>query len=153
MRQHVFRGKSLEKKRWIYGNLTSRQLLETDSEEVWKICKGGIPVIIDSHGNSHAVDKRTVGELTGCKDKNGFPIFEGDILCNRISPAPFGVVKWHEHGYFCICDNIAAEKDLEPVKAPRQFMPLGSMLNLSISGTPVDFEVIGNMFDNPEMTK
>lgn len=150
MREHSFRGKAVDTGRWIYGDLTRQPMRYEDPREAGDEKTGEIPVIIDSNGNRYAVDKRTVGELTGCKDKNGFPIYEGDILRHRISNAPFGVVKWNEDGYFCIVEGA---KNLEPVRYSEERRTLGSMLRISISGTPVDFEVIGNIFDNAEQLK
>ena len=72
----------------------------------------------------------TVGQYTGLTDKNGTKIFEGDIL--HAAQGNF-VVRWSES----ICSFVAGEKE--------------RMRPCMNSGTMNCCEVIGNIFDNPEL--
>jgi len=91
----------------------------------------------------------TVGQYTGLTDKKGVKIFEGDII-RKLCPvyklgakAPagyrlvFGVVSWDEED--------------------KSFPGTWAMLAKDEYGNPAkygftkDFEVIGNIYDNPEL--
>ena len=72
----------------------------------------------------------TIGQYTGLTDKNGTKIFEGDIL--HAEQGNF-VVRWSES----ICSFVAGEKE--------------RMRPCMNSGTMNCCEVIGNIFDNPEL--
>ena len=74
----------------------------------------------------------TVGQYTGLTDENGVKIFEGDIL--HAAQGDF-VVRWSES----ICSFVAGEKE--------------RMRPCMNSGTMKYCEVIGNIFDNPELIK
>ena len=76
------------------------------------------------------VMSETVGQYTGLTDKNGTKIFEGDIL--HAAQGDF-VVRWSES----ICSFVAGEKE--------------RMRPCMNSGTMNCCEVIGNIFDNPEL--
>ena len=72
----------------------------------------------------------TVGQYTGLTDENGVKIFEGDIL--HAAQGDF-VVRWSES----ICSFVAGEKE--------------RMRPCMNSGTVKCYEVIGNIYDNPEL--
>lgn len=74
----------------------------------------------------------TVGQYTGLTDENGVKIFEGDIL--HAAQGDF-VVRWSES----ICSFVAGEKE--------------RMRPCMNSGTVKCCEVIGNIYDNPELIK
>lgn len=74
----------------------------------------------------------TVGQYTGLTDKNGKKIFEGDILS---TPKWKGVVAWGDgYGTYCVQHGINRPA-------------------IDIVMNEFDVEVIGNIYDNPELLK
>lgn len=132
MRDILFRGKAiggLNACRWIYGYYV---------KDFWtpsSVGHGIIPADRDIGGYCE-VYPDTVGQYTGLKDKNGKMIFEGDIVA--------GAVHWLERmkngvvAFRCGSFGLIWHRgDVE------QFNPFTSMCN-------VEYEVIGNIHDNPE---
>lgn len=70
MRTVEFRGKRTDNGEWVYG-FVRRQYDDTGMEYVF---------ITTQCGDEYEVNPATVGQFTDCVDKNGDPIFEGDIL-------------------------------------------------------------------------
>lgn len=80
MREILFRGKRVDNNKWIYGSLIS---LDADSGYVY-ICENyeeasTLPPIQLIRLNTHLVEKETVGQYTGLRDKKE-KIFDGDIM-------------------------------------------------------------------------
>lgn len=83
------------------------------------------------------VDQSTICQCTGLKDKNGKLIFENDILSGHIDvefpeDETRKRVVWHENGW---CTNEPGCDDYEKLD----------------DFDSENFEVIGNVFDNPEL--
>ena len=95
------------------------------------------------------VKKETVGEYTGLTDKNGVKIFEGDILSSDRYPYTsdgsqnyFAEVVWF--------DNCPAF-GLFIFKAPKSLVRGVAEGTEFIEDDLSDMEVIGNIYDNPEL--
>lgn len=82
-------------------------------------------------GSSFEVVPETVGQYTGLTDKNGNKIFEGDILKNTLSNSTC-IVKWSKtHNAFTL--------EIQ-----------GDIYGFTSIGNKV-YEVIGNIYDSPEL--
>lgn len=139
-REIEFRGKRLDNDEWMYGDLIHDN-------------QGGCYVYpLDSLGLfvENKVDDNTVGQFTGMTDKNGKEIYEGDIVCKR--DLTFGlkfdgvVVYNSEMG----CFRIHSENNSVTM---RMGFEASDVYNDGQCTVPVkyDYEVIGNIYDNPEL--
>ena len=126
MRTIKFRGESILTDEWLYGDLVH----SADNKRF------GILVNDKDRYDECEVAPETVGQFTGLYDKDGKEIYEGDIL--RFGNSPSGVceVKWNESiAAFCICFYFEGEIGSRPL------------------GGGVEFAIIGNIHDNPELLK
>jgi uncharacterized phage protein (TIGR01671 family) len=141
-RQIKFRGRRTDHRGWAYGYyfttpLTAEYNIQPENGAYFDC--GGIGrryVISNSDGCVFEVIPETVGQFTGLTDKNDVEIYEGDIVryYERI-----GVVNWRlwelgsrYHGFYCWSEGSYA---------------IGSDENFIAD----DVEVVGNVYDNPEL--
>lgn len=124
MREILFRGKNLFGK-WIEGDL------------IQYLIYGKMHIARNSWGaGGQEIDPETVGQYTGLTDMNGNKIFEGDLcLCNRniskhIDKKVFEIKFDPEAGFF-------GESDTSNIYPSEFYM----------------CEIIGNVYDNPELLK
>lgn len=134
MREVEFRGKSKLIGKWVYGNLivkkTKRQI-ETLEEKLYDY-KYSIQRLNKSEKyTSTEVIEESVGQYTGLKDKNGKEIYEGDIVY-IIPEVERGTIVWDKETarYIVASYNIITDLD---------------------NWYGRDLEVIGNIYDNPEL--
>ncbi len=133
MREIKFRGKRLDNGEWVEGFY-----FESFTE---------IPYIMTLHDHIlgmtefYEVDPATVGQFTGLLDKNGKRIFEGDILKdtdNEIYYVDF------IRGCFYLKTNYKSFPHL----GWTEWLPMCEIDRLA---NPTEFEVIGNIYENPEL--
>lgn len=129
MKKRLFRGKDrtgILNKDWLYGMLDS---LDEDFPRIIYKDKWGNRIIAD-------VDKESVGQFTGLTDKNKKDIFEGDILTGLFlhSMPVNGVVAFRDGSFGLLWKRMGTEA----------FTAFTSMCN-------VEYEIIGNIYDNPEL--
>ena len=128
MREILFRGKRIDKGDWVEGQYAYILNPLTESGEPIKhlICNG-------TNIFNHEINKETICQFTGLFDRNGKRIYENDIIKDDISYT-CGVVEWYQEDYagWCVNDFFFGEQ---------QFT--NDMWN--------ECEVIGNIFDNPEL--
>ncbi len=133
MREILFHGKRLDNGEWVEGSLfiPDGPLLVVDSVE---ILMGTSKVRI-----SYEVDPTTVGQYTGLTDKSGKKIFEGDIV--RDDKGHVGYVGFlaQDAGYVIVWKNCDTR--------------LGHRARGGGYDRDPSLEVIGNIYDNPELLK
>lgn len=127
MREILFRGKRTDNGEWVYGDLIQNVdclKIREQEKSIKKIAK------------SYEVDPETVGQFTGLLDKNGKKIFEGDIVLGlflfdmsinavvKFRDGAFGL-EWHRGEII-------------------EFNAFTSLCNIT-------YEIIGNIYDNPEL--
>ena len=138
MREIMFRGKHVDRKKWVYGGYSlyphTRFPCKPTIYEVDAGCWHPVEVIPE-----------TVGQYIGQTDKNGKKIFEGDILEDTPSwrkKREFIVVLFKETS-FCTIDLELFRKNKLEYAYPIDDCDYGVCINM--------FEVVGNIHDNPEL--
>ena len=135
MREILFKAKKIDNGEWIIGNL----VVSEDAEEGWKaiiipkfdsnmFTKGGEKGDLGFE-NWHRVEESTICQYTGLTDKNGNKIWENDVVIGD-----FGYVK----GRYII-----------------RWFANKAKFDFPTDATIIEneYEVIGNIFDNPELLK
>lgn len=121
-----------------------------DTNSVWCTglliaLKGNRCAIEESDGSKWACDAKTLCQCTGLKDKNGNLIWENDILHN----GNYFVVKWNES-----CsrfDIVLNNSNNIPIGKWEPMICDWKTSDFKEYRKAVDYEVIGNVFDNPEL--
>ena len=129
-REIKFRGKRIDNGEWFFGDLMK---LHTEIELDARYIHSGVnqPVMNDFWEDFQEVIPESVGQFTGLHDKNGKEIYEGDIIVRGFNSNIMEVV-W--------------------IKELAMFISRG----LDCHDNPYlwfDYEIIGNIHDNPELLK
>lgn len=124
MRTIKFRGRAKHNEVWYFGNYFDSKYVTTGT-------------IVDDESNFNIdIDKSTLGQFTGLFDKNGNEIYEGDIVSGAYGQmlVYFGKIVCEGYGFQWKPINEDSSKE-------------------SITGFIDEYEVIGNIHDNPELLK
>lgn len=133
MRDILFRGKT-KKGEWVYGDYV-------------RIKDGGNPIKHFIYGKADVIPE-TVGQFTGLTDKHGNKIFEGDIVVTR-----------YQKGDICSIGDVQFDSGVfgaewTAVKENKGMVgSWGQPHNLRRFDDDIikNIEVIGNIYDNPEL--
>lgn len=147
MREILFRGKRLDNGKWVEGFYSQFHNRPTDDKpnlhQIFQMLKeNDEPIIIGKTsigGIWHTIDEKTLGQFTGLCDKNGRKIFEGDIieLLARGS---------RKHKRYVVFYDIETGQRLM-----KNGEEIGDYENLTGNWAKTCCEVIGNIYDNPEL--
>lgn len=131
MREIKFRGKCKDDGEWVYGYAVKYL---TGRFNIYEPVKSSVS---EDDVYQYEVSTDTVGQFAGLHDKNGIPIYEGDIIDFGLN----AVVKYHPFlcSFILDCDN--REPHLND-----SYSELGFM-----EKTSKKFVVIGNIHDTPEL--
>lgn len=137
MRDVLFRGKRIDNGEWVEGLL-------------WKKKYGSTKMFISYFPNKDdeqkvcAIEPDTVCQYTGLQDKNDKKIFEGDVC-------------FDENGltdYYCVIEWVFAGFQLVTYKkASSNARGISNGMNQGYFEDSDGIEVIGNIYDNPELLK
>lgn len=132
--RYLFKSKRLDNGKWVqgylYGIWEKRYIL-------WGMTND-VPNMIE-------IDPSTICQCTGLKDKNDNLIWENDILHN----GNYFVVKWNES---CSRFDIVLNKFCNiPIGKWEPMICDWKTNDFKEYRKAVDYEVIGNVFDNPEL--
>lgn len=134
MREVLFKAKRMDNGEWVEG-------IPIQTHIGLFICFEENPHYCHQYGYMEIdgiikVDEDTLCQYTGLTDKNGKKIWEGDVV--KINNDFTGTIIWHDDtAAFCISPNDDAH----------------DLLLLSVYLDDYEVEIIGNIFDNPELLK
>lgn len=129
MREIIFRGQTRNGD-WKKGDLSQAN---------------GVGVYINDGGYFFKVDSETVGQYTGLEDCNGVKIFEGDIV--RVSSFS------DNHKYLLESNEIDGTLPYEIIYSAGSFQCVNSKAYMPFDAGEwfTQLEVVGNIYDNPEL--
>lgn len=134
MREIKFRGKRIDNKEWVVGQLLffNSTVGNNNMVRIAGGCEWNNETQWYHLCNIHIIEENTIGQYTGLKDKNGVEIYEGDIL-----------------EYMAIADG----KQRDKVIFDRGTFVVDYSEDYKQPVNEINHcaEVIGNIYDNPEL--
>lgn len=136
--RYIFRGKRKDNGEWVEGNYLFKRKRSGVFGQIISELDFDRHLIIDLRGNSHEVIPETVEQCSGVPDKNGKLIYEGDLLRFTNSDNEQSIYK-------VFYDDVYAGYRIQEIG-------LGGLDEMSSwEDIREYFEVIGNIYDNPEL--
>lgn len=130
MREILFRGKRKDNSEWVYGNYAV-----TDNN-------GKQHFIFQNKAFEFDVVPETVGQYTGITDDNGKKIFEGDILGITNDDPDYDYIT----KVYLDCDTLCVDVQGQDY----DYTSIGFAIEIWDDECD-QVEVIGNIYDNPEL--
>ena len=140
MREILFRGKRVNNGEWVYGYYVKAN----SHYHLHGIHADYIITLATSNGGyltptiKYAIDPATIGQYTGMTGRDYKKLFEGDIVQYHCCP----------NGNICEPEIIIFGESGWQTKSIK--LAVADELNLMVAR---GYEVIGNIFDNPELLK
>lgn len=134
MREIKIRGRNIEGE-WLYGDLINSKINNTPTAFIF-------PADAPNSYDRYSVNPNTVGQFTGLKDKNGKEIYEGDIISRKYTIGPQCCFSEGEEEINYIGFRQSECKFI--VVCANRHHDLYEPYNIHV-------EVIGNIYDNPEL--
>lgn len=134
MRTIKFRGKDAESGHWVYGSLFKNEICTRIIKESAIIDNNGV---LDEYST---VLPETVGQLIGTTENNGSEIYEGDIL------------QYDSENGIVTSKVVFNKSDKEDMTLTCFEMELINVEDYE-NDEAVEFTVMGNIHDNPELLK
>ena len=137
MREILYKAKRITDGEWIYGSYVYTFCEDKNCPVV------GVKVekhwIVEPNGKMTWIDEDTICQFTGFTDMNGQKIWENDILCSNLDDMypddkTYAQVIWHKNGWYT--------KEIDSIDR-----------NLMDEFDERFFAVVGNVFDNGDLTK
>lgn len=141
-REIKFRGKSIIGDKWVYGDLLhigGGYIINHGSQKDYDISHDNKFAIQFYHEEVSVVFPDTVGQFTGKTDINGKDIYNDDVVRVFTVERSFNVVvKWSNYSMAFMACYVNGSQS-----------PFSWFTNLLV----YELEVIGNVFDSPELLK
>lgn len=161
MREILFKAKQIDNGEWIEGSLIDLDIDSGYCYIVQPYKKASIlPIIFLITDRMKLVDPETLCQFTGLYDKNGNKIWKNDILMCHGNPKDLVKVLFGEFGVRNIETGSIVDKvvgwhyEIIPTDAISRCEPFCWSMPLTEDYIErCEMEVVGNIFDNPELLK
>lgn len=145
MREILFKAKRIKNGEWVEGLIWKKKY---NSNIIFISCFPDE----DDNEEVYVVDSATICQYTGLTDKNGNKIWENDALSDDDM---FSVVRWDEEEARFVIDDYGTKGCLMEYGFDECMGEYGVVDTYGFDDfcSMKSFEVIGNIFDNPELLK
>lgn len=138
-RQIKFRGRNIHTGEWVVGDLLHIAggcliYFGSDTDTAEHDIERSNPIAVEFFKDEIAVvDPDSVGQFTGMLDKNGKEIYEGDVVLQQAYSGKKPMLVRFEHGAFVTGEHSGSSTAIRPMLIQKRC------------------EVLGNIYDNPEL--
>lgn len=155
--RYLYKAKRIDNGEWVVGSLITNVFFRLGQSISYILCpdKAHYDCFEDfsEENGIFEVQPDTICRCTGLRDKNGMLIWENDILDGFTYPYMSDGV----HNYYvevCWCNNVPGF-GIYTQKYPESKVAgiSAGMTELMEDWDPNDWKVIGNIFDNPELSE